>query len=70
MITMNNLSFEDLKNFVLFETYYQNMTNEDLSEEIKFAINLLMDYHIDKIYGSSKKDVLDAQFQSIIFYEN
>ena len=68
MITINNLEFENIKRFVLFEIYYQEMMSIDLNDNLIDIINKLMDYHMNEIYGDSKEDVIDSKFQSIVSY--
>lgn len=70
-IQINNISFADIKRFVLFESYYQNSVGEDINDELKNENNKIMDYHMDRIYGKNNKDleIVDTDFQCITYYE-
>lgn len=66
-----NINFEELKRFVLFESYYQSPNTTELNEDLEKLINKIMDYHMDTIYGkgNSDREIVDTEFQCISYYE-
>ncbi len=68
---VTSFGFSDLKQYVVFEDYYQLIMNEgNLPSEIEDCVNKLMNYHEDKIYGKTGAN-LDAEnydYQCISYY--
>lgn len=66
-----NINFDELKRFVLFESYYQNTIGSELKEDLEKSINSVMDHHMDIIYGkgNSGREIVDTEFQCISYYE-
>lgn len=63
--------FDDLKQYVLFEMYYQFiMETDNLPSEIEDCVNKLMNYHENKIYGKSGAELNaeDYDYQCILYY--
>lgn len=68
---VTTFNFSDLKQYVIFEDYYQLIMNEGrLPSEIEDCINKLMNYHEDKIYGKSggNLNAKDYDYQCISYY--
>lgn len=63
--------FDDLKQYVSFESYYLIMMDADrLPSEIEDCINKLMNYHENKIYGKFGEELNaeDYNYQCILHY--
>lgn len=68
---VTTFDFNDLKLYVVFESYYQLIMNEDtLPSDIQDCVNKLLNYHEDKIYGKSGKELNaeDYDYQCIQYY--
>lgn len=70
---VKNIKFDDIKRFIMFEEYYQNMVSIDLDNSILKLLNDIMDYHYDKIFGKEyidkSSDVVDIKFQCIYTFD-
>lgn len=68
---VTTFGYDDLKQYVMFEMYYQYIMEEDsLPNDIKDYINKIMIYHENKIYDKSGAE-LDAKgydYQCILYY--
>ncbi len=68
---VTTFEFNDLKQYVIFESYYQLIMNEgNLPSEIEDCVNKLMNYHEDKIYGKTgaNLDAKNYDYQCISYY--
>lgn len=65
-VTISELNFDELKSFMLFETYYQEISNLDIDKKIMQKNNDICDYHYKKIYGNNyDHNIENAVFQVI-----
>ena len=76
MIKENDIDYDDLKTFILFKIYYQEMMCllDDVKDiNIIDIINNLMDYHYEKVYGKyyndNYMDITCEQYKCIVTFE-
>lgn len=66
------ISVVELKQFVLFTIYYQEVM--DLDKETTRKINDIMDYHFSKVYGEEYNknymNIVDDTYQCICKFED
>lgn len=68
MIVENEVSLEELDNFVLFRIYYDRMMCLDLNKKIQRMLNNIMNYHYVRVYGRIYKadlDIISHDFKCI-----
>lgn len=64
MTIETEINLDEFKAFILFEMYYQNISNLEIDEETIKKINDIMDYHFTKVYGSEyNKRIYDIKSQ-------
>lgn len=69
-IVITELNFDELKSFVLYESYYQEVSNLDIDKEIMQKNNDICEYHYKKVYGNSySQNISNTKFQIITTYE-
>lgn len=69
-IVITELNFDELKSFMLYESYYQEVSNLDIDKEIMQKNNDICEYHYKKIYGNSySQNISNTKFQVITTYE-
>ena len=72
-IEIKIVNYDELKKFILFETYYQDIAPNCEKTNMK-KINDILDNHYKKLYGDrydkEYMDVIDTKFQVITIYEN
>lgn len=69
-IVITELNFDELKSFVLYESYYQEVSNLDIDKEIMQKNNDICEYHYKKVYGNSySQNISNTKFQVITTYE-
>ena len=67
-IVITELNFDELKSFVLFESYYQEISSLDIDKETMQKNNDICEYHYKKIYGDNYNvDITNTKFQVVIF---
>lgn len=65
-IVITELNFDELKSFVLYESYYQEVSNLDIDKETMQKNNDICEYHYKKIYGDNyNEDISNTKFQVI-----
>ena len=69
-----NIDYAELKQFVLFTIYYQEVMSSDLDKETTQKINDIMDYHFSKLYGEEYNknymNIVDDTYQCICTFED
>ena len=69
-IVITELNFDELKSFVLYESYYQEVSNLDIAKGIMQTNNDICEYHYKKVYGNSySQNISNTKFQIITTYE-
>lgn len=67
-VVITELNFDELKSFVLFESYYQEISSLDIDKETMQKNNDICEYHYKKIYGDNYNvDITNTKFQVVIF---
>ncbi len=72
MTIKKEVSYDDLRNLILLNQFYQNYSILNNPKEINDAINKVLDHHYTKIYGKdfNNKEIVKTQFQVITKYED
>lgn len=64
MTIETEINLDEFKAFILFEMYYQNISNLEIDEETVKKINDIMDYHFTKVYCTEyNKRIYDIKSQ-------
>lgn len=73
-IEITTLEYDDVRRFMLFNSYYQEMMSLDVSEDVKKIINNLMDYHFNKVFGerynNEYSNIKSNMYQCITTFED
>jgi hypothetical protein len=71
-IEITEISFDELKRFILFESYYQEISSS-VDKITMRKINDILDYHYKNVYGekynSEYSNIKDTSFQAITTFE-
>lgn len=69
-IVITELNFDELKSFVLYESYYQEISSLDIDKETMQKNNDICEYHYKKIYGNNySQNISNTKFQVIIILD-
>ena len=73
MTIETEINLDEFKAFILFEMYYQNISNLEIDEETVKKINDIMDYHFTKVYGTEYNkiiyDIKSQIYKCIVSFE-
>lgn len=69
-IVITELNFDELKSFVLYESYYQEISSLDIDKETMQKNNDICEYHYKKIYGNNySQNISNTKFQVIMIID-
>lgn len=69
-VVITELNFDELKSFVLYESYYQEISSLDIDKETMQKNNDICEYHYKKIYGNNySQNISNTKFQVIMIID-